>query len=550
MIAIASSSRLVLSRFEHAAPACARHLARAISSNPHSDVSEDTERTLAEVAKRKRTAEWKRRQRGNFLDHVIVQARGGRGGDGCVAFHREKFKPFGPPSGGNGGRGGDVYVLPTPNMTSLSTVSKRARAGAGHHGQGTWQHGKKGEDLVIRVPLGTVVRELVDGRRPKDAREVEEEVLKGLDEEEAEKRRLERRWVHYPLHEESNLARDDFSAAQSAIEREERAQRRATLANVREPMHLDLAEPMSSSSVSHSRPTDPEKGYLVASGGPGGYGNPYFLASTNRSPKYATRGHDGERVALELELKLLADVGFVGLPNAGKSTLLRAMTDSKAEVAAYAFTTLNPQVGIVRVWDDGSFTSPERGAVLDSDELDPSASRSSEHRLKSVNGLHTERVRFTIADNPGLIKHASENVGLGHSFLRSIERSLVLVYVVDFSVPEPWTDLRVLRDELEAYQPGLPSRARLVVANKADLVPGESRDEEIAAREKLKRLQDEVTEMSWDDGGQTEAMEVVAVSGKYRLNLDRLVMRMTRCVQLARARAEEEAQELTQLEID
>ncbi|KAG8682535.1 GTPase of the mitochondrial inner membrane that associates with the large ribosomal subunit [Ceratobasidium sp. 394] len=382
MIAVASSSRLILSRFEHAAPICARHLARAIPSNPHSDVSEDTEKALAEAAKRRRTAEWKRRQHGNFLDHVIVQARGGRGGNGCVAFHREKFKAFGPPSGGNGGRGGDVYILPTPGLTSLSSVSKRARAGAGHHGQGTWQHGKKGEDLVIRVPLGTVVREIVDGRRPKDAWEVEEEALKGLDEEEAERKRLERRWVHYPLHEESNLVRDDFGAAQSAIEREERAQRRATLANAREPMHLDLAHPMSSPS-SHSRPTDPEKGYLVASGGAGGYGNPYFLTSVNRSPKYATRGHDGERVALELELKLLADVGLVGLPNAGKSTLLRAVTDSRAEVAPYAFTTLNPQVGIVRVWDDGSFTTSERGAILDSDEVVLSESRSSAHRLKS-----------------------------------------------------------------------------------------------------------------------------------------------------------------------
>ncbi|KAG8770577.1 GTPase of the mitochondrial inner membrane that associates with the large ribosomal subunit [Ceratobasidium sp. 428] len=555
MAPIASGSRLILSRFERTAPVFARYLARTVSTNPHTDVSEESENTLADVAKRKRTAEWKRRQHGNFLDHIIVQARGGRGGDGCVAFHREKFKPFGPPSGGNGGRGGDVYILPTPNLTSLSSVSKRARAGAGHHGQGTWQHGKKGEDLVIRVPLGTVVREIMGGRRPKDAWEAEEEALERLDEEEAERRRLEKRWVHYPMHEESNLMRDDFQSAQSAIEREERAQKRAILANTRDPMHLDLTHPMSPSSPSESHPSyarsiDSEKGYLVASGGTGGYGNPYFLTSTNRSPKYATRGHEGERVALELELKLLADVGLVGLPNAGKSTLLRALTDSKAEVAPYAFTTLNPQVGIVRVWDDGSFTSPERGAVLDSEEQASSASSSSssDHRLKSVGGLHTERVRFTIADNPGLIERASENVGLGHSFLRSIERSLVLIYVLDLSSPEPWNDLRILHDELEAYQPGLPSRARLVIANKADLVPSESRDEELAAREKLRRLQDEVAEMSWDDGGQTEPMEVIAISGKYRQNLERVVTRMVRCVQLARARAEEEAEERVQLE--
>lgn len=405
--------------------------------------------------------------------------------------------------------------------------------------------------MVLRVPLGTVVREIVDGRRPKDPWEAEEESLEGLEPEEAEKRALERRWVHYPMHEESNLMRDDFRAAQNAIEREERAQRREILANTREPMHLDLAQPVPpplSNSLplppqpNYTRRIDPEKGYLVASGGAGGYGNPYFLTSTNRSPKYATRGREGERVTLELELKLLADVGLVGLPNAGKSTLLRALTDSRAEVAPYAFTTLNPQVGIVRMWDDGSFGSRDTGAVLDSITSEAaSESSSAERRIKSVGGLHTEQLRFTIADNPGLIARASEDVGLGHSFLRSIERSLMLVYVLDFSAPEPWNDLRTLHDELEIYQPGLPSRARIVVANKADLIASESRDEELAAREKLKRLQDEVTEMSWEDGGQTDPLEVVAISGKYRQNLARVVTRMARCVQLARARALEEA---------
>ncbi|CAE7204009.1 unnamed protein product [Rhizoctonia solani] len=518
---------------------------RPSSSSAYKDEDEldDITPTLAELAKRKRKAEWKRRQSGNFLDHIIVQARGGKGGDGCVAFHREKFKPFGPPSGGNGARGGDVYILPTPNLTSLASVTRRARAGAGSHGQGDWKHGRKGEDLIIRVPLGTVVRELVDGRKPKDPLESEDDSLQGLSEEEAEIKRLDKRWVHYPMHEESNLDRDDFKAAQKAIEREERARKREELANTREPMHLDLTHPMASS-LSASQPcymrhTDPEKGYLVASGGAGGYGNPYFLSSTNRSPKYATRGQEGERVALELELKLLADVGLVGLPNAGKSTLLRALTDSRAEVAPYAFTTLNPQVGIVRVWDDGSFGSRNTGPVLDSSELG-SPRLSSTDKIKSVGGLHTEHTRFTIADNPGLIERASENVGLGHSFLKSIERSLVLVYVLDFSAPEPWHDLRVLHDELEMYQPGLPARARLVVANKADLMPSANEVEVEAAWIKLRRLRDEVDAIAWDDGGQTSPIEVVAISGKHRQNLQFLVGKLMGHVKVARMRLEEE----------
>ncbi|CAE6431138.1 unnamed protein product [Rhizoctonia solani] len=544
MLAI-SGSRFALSRLG----ICTRYIYRASSSSAYrddyEDELEDTTPALAELAKRKRKAEWKRRQSGNFLDHVIVQARGGKGGDGCVAFHREKFKPFGPPSGGNGARGGDVYILPTPNLTSLAGVVRRARAGAGSHGQGDWKHGRKGEDLIIRVPLGTVVRELVDRRKPKDPWESEEESLQGLSEEEAEMKRLDKRWVHYPLHEESNLDREDFKSAQKAIEREERARRREELANQREPMHLDLTHPVSSS-LSPSQPCytrhiDPEKGYLVASGGAGGYGNPYFLSSTNRSPKYATRGQEGERVALELELKLLADVGLVGLPNAGKSTLLRALTDSRAEVAPYAFTTLNPQVGIVRVWDDGSFGTRSTEPVLDSSES-TATHLSSTHKIKSVGGLHTEQTRFTIADNPGLIERASENVGLGHSFLKSIERSLVLVYVLDFSAPEPWKELRVLHDELEMYQPGLPTRARLVVANKADLMPSANEAEVEAAWVKLRRLRDEVDAIAWDDGGQTGPIEVVPISGKYKQNLQTLVGKLMHHVKIARERLEEEQQ--------
>ncbi|EDR10369.1 uncharacterized protein LACBIDRAFT_147915, partial [Laccaria bicolor S238N-H82] len=182
---------------------------------------------------------------------------------------------------------------------------------------------------------------------------------------------------------------------------------------------------------------------LVAGGGLGGLGNPHFTTTDNRSPKFATRGQEGERITLSLELKLLADVGLVGMPNAGKSTLLRALTGgrAKSEIAGYAFTTLNPIVGITRIRHGHHFDL-------------------------------FESFRFTIADNPGLISRASENVGLGHAFLRSMERSLALVYVVDLSAPNPWDELRVLFEELEKYQPGMSSKARMVVANKADLLAG------------------------------------------------------------------------------
>ncbi|EIW71340.1 hypothetical protein TREMEDRAFT_23678, partial [Tremella mesenterica DSM 1558] len=174
---------------------------------------------------------------------------------------------------------------------------------------------------------------------------------------------------------------------------------------------------------------------LLARGGVGGLGNPHFPSAYGRSSRLASRGVQPPTKTLELELKLLADVGLVGLPNAGKSTLLIGLTGRKAEVAGYAFTTLNPQVGVVRVSHEGGIG---------------------------------EKLRFTIADNPGLIPLASQNVGLGHSFLRSIERSLALAFVLDISIPEPHKALQTLREELDSYSPGLSKKGVVVVLNKAD----------------------------------------------------------------------------------
>ncbi|GLB39905.1 putative GTP1/OBG [Lyophyllum shimeji] len=525
-----------------------------------------------DASRRRRKTEWKRKQGGQtFLDHVIVTVRGGKGGDGCAAFHREKYKPFGPPSGGNGGRGGDVYILPTPHLTSLASVPTRIRGEPGGHGQGTWQNGKNGAPLVIKVPLGTVVRELPrdDPRRAKDEWEAEEESLEGLSLMEKRDKMRENRWVHYPRSGESNVQREAFKEAEAALYKQERERRLARRRREAQPIFLDLDKEENVEravdaplGVKQHEPT----GHLIASGGLGGLGNPHFTSPINRSPKFASRGHPGERVTLSLELKLIADIGLVGMPNAGKSTLLRALTGgrAKSEVAGYAFTTLNPVVGVVRVAADGTFeggitpnlihdetsieeeqlrAQMERGEFADS----PTRNQIGTGEASAVDNVTrpghlfdlVENFRFTIADNPGLISRASENVGLGHSFLRSMERSLALVYVVDLSGPEPWKELEVLRDELEKYQPGMSSKARMVVANKADLLGGEGDPSAVEeARQKLKTLEEYVkTRMIVHTAsGLSRPLDVLPTSAKLSQNLSKVVGLMRTYVEQARER--------------
>ncbi|TFK92547.1 GTP-binding protein Obg/CgtA [Polyporus arcularius HHB13444] len=534
--------------------------------------------TLSEdELRRKRRTDWKRRQNGqSFLDHTIVHVRAGTGGDGCVAFHRELFKPYGPPSGGNGGRGGDVYILPTPHLTSLSSVSTRLRAQHGGSGGGTWQNGKNAPPLVIRVPLGTIVRELPrdDPRRQKDEYEAEAEDLQGLSPQEKRDRMRAKRWVHYPEYADDNAQREDFKHAEKVLFAQERERRRARRLRSENPIFLDLDKPEEAAEAADpnaplGQPRVDFMGHLVAQGGMGGVGNPAFLSSTQRSPKWATRGYPGERVSLSLELKLLADIGLVGMPNAGKSTLLRALTGGRArtEVAGYAFTTLNPVVGVVRVSDDGNFDGFAEGAVHDETRAEEERERGLMERGELADALTRnqrraleekavvdpydtmEAFRFTVADNPGLIEEASANVGLGHSFLRSMERSLALAYVVDLSAPAPWDELRVLREELEKYKPGLSAQARLVVANKADLLGGTgASEEEVAeARAKLRRLEAFVAEeMRMGEGDGQRALDVVPVSAKFSLNLKKVVGLMRRYVEEAReakAKADQAAQE-------
>ncbi|KAA1471930.1 GTPase [Dentipellis sp. KUC8613] len=531
----------------------------SLPSTSQAQVSETTEsddlqkKLDAELQKqleaRKRKTEWKRRQGGQtFVDRLIVNVRAGKGGDGCVAFHREKFVRVGPPSGGNGGRGGDVYIQATPHLTSLGAVSRRVRGAAGANGMGTWQNGKNGAPLVIKVPLGTVVRELTgdDARRQPDEWEAEAEGYAGLDQDARRARWRELRWMHYPSYTDENVERAAFRDAEWELFKAERAMRAARRERAAQPLLLDL-DRLEETEVPVDAPLALGKsenyGHLVASGGAGGYGNPHFLSTNNRSPKFATRGYEGERVTLELELKLVADVGFVGMPNAGKSTLLRALTGgrAKSEVASYAFTTLNPFVGVVRAADDGSIVGAE-GEDMVFDETRVEAQREKEMMqsgayadaktrnqavLQKANESDEDRpveaFRFTVADNPGLIEQASEDVGLGHSFLRSMERSLALVYVVDFSEPEPWEHLRILREELEKYKPGMSKQARMVIANKADLLGADGAEEEQAAREKLQKLQDFVR-AELDTEART--LDVVPTSGKFNQNLKKVVRLM------------------------
>ncbi|ORX61450.1 obg family GTPase CgtA [Hesseltinella vesiculosa] len=374
---------------------------------------------------KRRSIDYKLRGKGQqFIDFLRVEARGGAGGDGCVSFHREKFVAKGPPNGGNGGRGGHVVVRASSDESMLRRLGRVCSAKRGEHGQGGGRHGTTGKDLVIEVPIGTIVRE-VEAPAARPLTEDEQDDLDSLTDLEQQRIDRDKRWVYYPrmdttITEEQEAAgrKSFFKEAERFMDEEDKYYRWQVKKELRKgPLYVDL--------------TEDGQEVVVCQGGPGGYGNPHFLTNDNRSPKWATRGREGQVRHLELELKTIADIGLVGLPNAGKSTLLGVISNAHPKQAAYAFTTLHPYVGTVD---------------------------------------YIDKYQLTVADIPGLIQGAHRNVGLGHAFLRHVERAKLLAYVVDLSGQAPWDDLQVLRNELEAYRPGLTRRQSLIIANKADLI--------------------------------------------------------------------------------
>ncbi|KAA8651525.1 hypothetical protein EYZ11_005882 [Aspergillus tanneri] len=335
----------------------------------------------------------------------------GSGGNGCVSFLREKYIEEGPPNGGDGGSGGSIYIQAVEGLTSLHKLARRGiiKAGRGKNGQGKSQGGKRGQDVLIQVPVGTVVRE-VDRYDPV-AEEQARLKRRKMDVDEHNDIGLpsahQNRWVLYPGANPS-----DFLT--TAFPRNPPRRQHISAMEPKAPVHLDFSKHM-------------DKPILLAAGGVGGLGNPHWVSRSINRPKFASRGEGGMRLELEFELKLLADVGLVGKPNAGKSTLLRSLTNSRTRIGNWEFTTLSPNIGTV-VIDD------HKGRPL------------VEYKGKVA------RTNFTIADIPGLVEDAHLDRGLGLGFLRHIERAGILAFVVDLSAGDPVKGLQNLWYELREYE--------------------------------------------------------------------------------------------------
>ena len=288
-----------------------------------------------------------------FVDKAKILIKAGDGGDGAVAFHREKYVASGGPDGGDGGKGGDVIFVADSNLSTLADFrfKRKFEAKKGNNGSGGRKYGRAADDLIVKVPVGTLVKEANSGR-----------------------------------------IMADLSNTESVV---------------------------------------------IARGGKGGWGNKHFATPTRQAPRFAKPGMPGEEFEVTLELKLLADVGLVGYPNVGKSTLISVVSQAKPQIANYHFTTLNPTLGVVSLGDG---------------------------------------VSFVMADIPGLIEGAADGTGLGHQFLRHVERCRLLVHIVDVSGSEgrdPKEDFKIINEELRKFNPELAERPMIVVGNKTDMATDE-----------------------------------------------------------------------------
>lgn len=285
-----------------------------------------------------------------MIDYAKIELQAGKGGDGAVAFRREKYEPTGGPAGGDGGDGASIYIKATNSLSTLEEYryKNKYKATNGEDGMGKKRFGKKGEDLYLYVPVGTIVRESTSGKIIKDLKKNGEE-------------------------------------------------------------------------------------FLIAKGGKGGKGNVHYKSSTRQAPRFAQKGKEGQKITISLELKILADVGLVGLPNVGKSTLISVISKAKPKIANYHFTTLDPNLGVVKIDKERS---------------------------------------FIVADIPGLIEGANEGLGLGHDFLKHVQRCKILVHLVDISGFEgrnPIEDFELINKELKLFDENLYNKYQIVALNKSDL---------------------------------------------------------------------------------
>ena len=313
-----------------------------------------------------------------FVDEAFIDIAAGDGGNGCVSFRHEKYKEFGGPNGGDGGRGGHVFAVADINLNTLVDFrySRRHEAKRGQHGMGSDMFGAAGDDITLKVPVGTIFSDAETG-----------EVL-------------------YEL-------------------------------------------------------LVPGEIVTIAKGGDGGFGNMRFKSAINRAPRQKTPGWPGEKKSLKLELKVLADVGLLGMPNAGKSTFITAISNARPRIADYPFTTLHPNLGVVRV-------GPEQS--------------------------------FVVADLPGLIEGASEGAGLGHLFLRHLQRTRLLLHVIDMAPfdesVDPVAQAKAIAAELKKYDAGLYEKPRWLVLNKLDMVPKDERAARVKEFVKRMRFKGPVFEIS------------------------------------------------------